>query len=468
MIDLKSQSRRFGLALLSVGLFSCTGHLQRPTETVVVKHPETWVAAGKGQSGKVATGWVKDLRSPQLTSLVKEAVNRSPDLAATAASVRASAESVRISHAALQPQANAGLNASRSRTETGAGGGDRLYSSNLSNQFGVSWELDLWGRLRDQRDAAYFNYEAALADYRSARLSLAASVARNYIQLISAEQQVQLSEMTVASFEKNLRIIERNYKSGVPGVRALDVQFGRSNVAGAERGLRIQKQSRDEARRGLERLLGRYPAAALRGGNTLPDLTKSVPAGLPASLVERRPDLAAQRYQLLASAKSADASRKNLLPDLRLSANTGAGGSELSRLFDPGFLASSIGASIGQPVFTGGRLTASARQALERNNAEIQRYVSASLSAFEEVENRLAAERYLTEQEAFLQQEVDASTLAEEQAERDYTEGIEGASILSLLEAQRRAFNSRQSLIRLKADRLLNRISLHLALGGDF
>lgn len=118
-------------------------------------------------------------------------------------------------------------------------------------------------------------------------------------------------------------------------------------------------------------------------------------------------------------------------------------------------------------LYAGGALTAEARAALDRNDAELNFYAQAALGAFREVESSLSADRSLAAQEKFLASELEQAALAERQAERDYSEGI-NANILSVLEAQRRANNARLSMIRLRNQRLQNRIDLHLALGGDF
>ncbi len=323
----------------------------------------------------------------------------------------------------------------------------------------------MWGRLRNLRNAAEAEERAALEDFRGARLSLAANTAKAWCNLISAEQEVTLANVTLESFEKNLRIIEHNYKG--TGEGALDIQFGRTNVSSARRAVESRKLARDEAARSLELLLGRYPAGTSRNRRDLPKLTKSVPAGLPADLVDRRPDLAAARARLFASAERADAARKALLPSFFI---TGAGGSSTTRLtdlLDLDNLAATLAGRFTQVITEGGAVSAVARAALARNEGLLHDYAQTALAAFREVEATLAADRSLAAQENFLASELEQAALAEKQAERDYSEGI-NPNILSVLEAQRRANNARASMIRLRNQRLQNRIDLHLALGGDF
>ncbi|RYD46039.1 MAG: hypothetical protein EOP83_30325, partial [Verrucomicrobiaceae bacterium] len=212
---------------------------------------------------------------------------------------------------------------------------------------------------------------------------------------------------------------------------------------------------------------GRYPTGQTWASRELPELKRGVPSGLPAELVERRPDLAAARARLFASAKRADAARKALLPSLTLTGSSGTPVSNFSNLLNPSYLASSIAASFAQTVYEGGALSADARGALAANEAAVHAYSQAALEAFREVESALSADSSLAEQETYLVSEVEQAALAQKQAARDYSDGVND-DILRVLESQSRATNSRAGLIRLRNERLQNRIDLHLALGGDF
>jgi outer membrane protein TolC len=170
----------------------------------------------------------------------------------------------------------------------------------------------------------------------------------------------------------------------------------------------------------------------------------------------------------MATAERASAARKNLLPNLSLTGSGSSTQGNFARLLSPTDLVTNITLNLTQILYAGGALESEARLAVERNKAAIHDYAQAALEAFREVESALGAESSLAAQEGFLEKEVEQAALAERQAERDYSEGIEGVDILSVLESQRRANNARSSLIRLKNERLQNRIDLHLALGGSF
>ncbi len=366
----------------------------------------------------------------------------------------------------LLPSLNASTSTSRSRN--GNGDNARSIGESYGLSLNASWEPDIWGRLRDLSDAAISSYHASVEDYRNARLSLAANTAKSYCNLVAAGQQLDLAERTLESFEKNRDIVERNYKGGVPGTRAIAVQLSRTNVASAQRSIKSRTLQRDNAARSLESLLGRYPAAELKASNKSPNLKDSIPTSLPATLVSRRPDLVAAQLDVLRSAKLADASRKSLLPSLNLSSRASTGDSSTRNLFDPHFLAANIAGSLSQRIYNGGELKANAAAALARNKATIYDYSTAAIRAFREVEDAIARDASLKEQEIFLIKESKQATFAERSAILDYSEGIDNSGILEILESQRRANNARASLIILRNSRLQNRIDLHLALGGDF
>jgi multidrug efflux system outer membrane protein len=443
--------------LIVLGLSGCG--FQSSVDDLSIRTPGTWAAALSGNEGKISTGWLSSFSDPALKRSVNEALEHNRSLKAASARMREASEEAIVVRAQRLPSLDAGVGGGL-RERSGASG-VQDYGLNLA----ARWEPDLWGRLRDLTRAADADERAAIEDFRGARLSLAANAAKAYVNLVSAEQEVELAAFTLVSFEKNLRIIERTYKA--TGEGALDIQFARTNVSSAQRALEARKQDREAAARVVEVLQGRYPSGESRGVNQLPELPGAVPAGIPADVIERRPDLAAAKARLLASAKRADAAKKNLLPNFSLTGSSGTSGARLGDLLNPDFLVSAITGQVDQFLYDGGAREGAKRAALARNERLVNEYAQLALEAFREVEATLSADRSLAKQEKFLKDEVAQASLAEKQAERNYAEGV-NPNILSVLEAQRRANNARAAMIRLKNQRLQNRFDLHLALGGDF
>lgn len=454
-----------GLIICLTGLTACNSlQFESPSESHRLQSPPTWHASSTGREGKITQGWLSDFSDRGMNAAVDRAMAHNNDLAAATARMR-EAEYLRIAGQS-RTLPNVALSSSGSYTMSGNGSLPSSESERYGLNISASWEVDVWKRLRDLNQASQADVDALRSLYRGARLSLAASTAKSWCNLIAAEQQLELAKITLDSFERNLRISERNYIG--TGQGSLDVQFGRTNVASARRALEARRLERDEAARGLETLCGQYPSGNSSAGSDLPRMKRNVPPGFPADLVERRPDLEVGRARIYASAKRADAARKNLLPSFRLTSGVGNSVAQFRDLLDPQWLAASIAASVAQSVYSGGELTNVARAAVERNKELIADYTQTALVAYREVESTLAADSSLRAQEEFLIQEVKQAELAEKQATRDYADGIEGSDILDVLEAQRRDNNAKASLIRLRNERLQNRIDLHLALGGDF
>ena len=446
------------LILLSHSCSSFSG--PRPFVAATVQGPHAFTTARSGQNQKIATAWLHQFRDPRMTDLVKEALTHNQSLKAAAHRLRAVQQGTIIGRAARLPN----LRASTNYSETD--GSNIPSSENYSISFNASWEVDLWGRLRNLDLASQADYAASVADFRAARLSLAANTAQAWCNLITAEQQLVLAQKTLDSFEQALPVVERRYRANT--LRAVDVQFARNNVASAERNLRSRQLDRGNAARNLEIFLGRYPSASVTSSLKLPHLAEKIPVGLPSQLIERRPDLVAARAQLFASAQNVEAARKSILPSLQLTTNASNSADTLRRVLDPNFLIYSIAASLSQSVYQGGTLNARTQAALDQNRAIIQDYATTALFAFREVEAALAEDHSLAQQQIFLEKEAKQTKLAEKRALSDITLGIDGASFLEYLEAQRRSENASILLIQLKNQRLQNRIDLHLALGGDY
>ena len=463
-------------ALLAVSccllfLSGCTAlTLPGPQTTVAVNAPGLWESAGRGNQGRISTGWLDRMGDRDMEKIVNEALKYNPNLLAAAARLRVAREGTIIGRAARLPRFGVAGSGSRSRvrTRTDTGPDKTNESGNYGLSLNASWEVDLWGRLADLDRASRNDYMAALADFRGARLSLAANTAKAWCNLITAEQQLKLAEKTRDSFESYLRITERSYKAGdITTTSALNVQFGRNNVASAERVLVNRRLGREEAARNLELLLGRYPAGKIPARASLPVLSQTIPVGLPSELLMRRPDLVAAAAVVQSSARRADAARKSLLPSLSLSGGGSTSTNSLGRIIaDPETIVWNVAASLAQSVYDGGAPSARARAALAQNEIAIRNFSTIALRAFREVESALATERSLVEQEQFLVVELRQANLAERQAIRNFSDGI--GTYLEVLEGQRRAVSAGNAMISLRNARIQNRIDLHLALGGDF
>ncbi len=429
--------------------------------------PAHWTSARIAVPDIAATGWLDDFDSPRLKSLVREAVEQNHDLAAAAARVRQAHARLRIAGADRLPQAGLDLDIARSQNLRGA-----AFQTVRANTFNlgldVSWEADLWGRLANLRRAAAAELDASSADYRAARLSLAANTAKTLLELVESHLQIALSGENLKSLETNLTILDRKLEAGDADDRtALEISLSRADIARARATIAQQQREADASRRLLETLVGDYPRGDIEGLRDLPRVRRLVPAGLPSELLLRRPDLVAAERRVDARLEDLAAARKALLPAFRLTGGAGTSTTqEFTDLLNIQNLVWNIGGNLAQPLLEGGRLRAQISLSEAERDEIAAEYAETALNAFREVETALAAEGHLQRQQAALEEAVTEAVRAEQLSLSQYENGL--VDIITLLESQRRSFDARSALITLKRQRLANRVDLHLALGGDF
>jgi NodT family efflux transporter outer membrane factor (OMF) lipoprotein len=423
-----------------------------PPTTVV---PPEWKATG-GASGAVATEWLSTFGDPQLEALVNEGLQNNLDLYAAAARIDVAFALVAQARALLYPQLsiNSGL---------GLVGHDSVSDkSGLTGE--ISWELDLWGRVRAQAASATANRQANEADLVYARQSLAAIVATTWYQTIASERSRVAAEEAAGLYSDLLGLVRTRNQIGQVGQE--DVALAGADLDRARQRERSYATSVQHTVRGLEVVLGRYPAAEVALAPDLPAVPAPVPAGLPSELLERRPDLVAAERRVAAAFHLIQAAEAARLPRLALTASGGRSTSELLALagVPPGFWQAGIG--MVAPLFTGGALQAQVARANADQRAALAMYGQTALRAFSEVEGALASEQLLADQERYLESVLAQDTDALRLGRLRYDIGA--TDLLHVLQLQGRQLNSRFELIGLRNSRLANRVALHLALGGGF
>jgi NodT family efflux transporter outer membrane factor (OMF) lipoprotein len=431
--------------------------------------PDAWAHEPATQTSP-DTLWWTTLGDPQLQGLVEQALEQNLSLRATAARVRAAAAQAKMAGAPLYPQVGAGFNAGRRKQNfiglpiPGAGG---VISSKV-NSFGVSldvsWEIDLWGRLGAAKSAALAELQASRADLRGARLSLAAQTAKAWFAAVEAKRQVDLSRASVENLRTSSDVVRARYERGLQP--SLDLRLALSSLAGNEALLHQRQVVLDRSLRQLELLLGRYPGADITPGDDLPTVSDEVPAGLPADLVARRPDLVAAERRLAAAGARVSEARRSLYPRISLTGSGGTSSNELGDLLKGDFTVWSVVGNIVAPLFQGGRLRAQVDLAESQSRRAVALYAQSVLRAYGEVEAALTAEGLLKKRQNALETAAEQALAARRLAEERYATGL--ANVITMLDAQRRAYDAESQLLAVRRQRLENRIDLHLALGGGF
>ena len=417
--------------------------------------PTQWTA-GPHAPGAVEDDWLATFADPHLEALVAEAVEHNADLAIAAARVEQAAAYVRVAGGTLYPAVDALARGGGEMSGDGSGLEGVLVSA--------SWELDLWGRVRYTKRTAEEQHASAEADYAYARQSLAALVAKSWFLATEAALQRELAVEMVDAGTKLLQFAGQRQDVGIGS--ELDVASARVNLQTYRDSLRQVQLSYEQAIRALELLLGRYPAAELAAPIEFAGLVADVPTGVPSELLERRPDVRAAQQRVAAAFSRVKEAQAARLPRISLTASGSHLTSELFVLQERDNPVWSAGGSILAPLFTGGTLKAQVEVRTAEQKQALEQYVKVARQAFGDVENALSSELALEEREAIL---TAAVTDAERSVRLSETRYRVGAGDLRSVEQQQLAyFSSRMTLLRIRSERRVQRVNLHLALGGDF
>ncbi len=432
--------------------------VRESTREQVPSTPGSWV--GPEQAGEVEVGWIASFEDPTLVKLVEEAQANNRDLRAAATNVERSR--------ALAVQAGAALLPSVGMTGGAARSGNADSSLPRSDRFSVGaqidWELDLWGRVRSGAEAAVASAEAAEADYRYTQHSIAAAAAKAYFTNIEANLQLGVARENLDISEDTLRIVELKHENGAAS--AQDLALARSDLAAARESLANLEGSQRDAARSLEVLLGRYPSAELEVRDSLPPAPPQPPAGVPAEILERRPDIIAAERRVASAFNALNQSKAARLPSVSLTANAGGASSSLSNLLDPANVAWQLGGNLLAPIFDAGARKAQVEVSTADQKQALAAYGKAALNAFQEVESSLDQGVVLVERISELDEVMKQSEEAYRLAELRYKEGE--SDLLDLLTIQRRLISAKSSLASVQRLLLEQRVNLHLALGGEW
>ena len=429
-----------------------------------VDMPATWAESATGQI-QLQQDWWRSFGSPELSGLIDEALTGSPDLMIAAERVTQAEITARSAGASLFPLLTLSAGTETGSIKPGFGGATGWSKSESSGAaLSVNYEVDLWGRVAAQASGAQASLAASRYDLETARLTLTTGVANAYFQVLALRMRLRIAQDNLAIAEKLFAIVEARYRYG--SASALDVSRQRSTVL-AQRAaiLPLQVQERQTVS-ALAILLGRQPQALQVSGQDLDALTiPEVDAGLPSTLLTRRPDLASAEAQLYAADADVAAARAALLPTITLSGTAGSSSAALLSLTNPAY-SIGIAASIARTLFDGDRLglQVEANESVRRQLVET--YRRTIYSALKEVDDALGnAGRNRDQEQAQLEIRKEAQR-ALQLSELRYREGADDLN--SLLDAQRTLFAAEDQLAQLRLLRLTGTTDVFKALGGGW
>ena len=454
-------ARRLAALAVPLALAACALNPPPDAKTLAadampaVKPPASWAAPG-ATAGAVADGWLASFADPRLEALVAEAIAYNPDLRVAAARVeRASALAVQAG-STLYPQVSAI-----------AKGGGKLSGDASGIEGGglyATWELDLWGRVRSQAAAGSAQLESFEREAAYARQSIAALVAKSWFLATEARRQREIAEGMVAAGEKLAGLAKERARIGRGD--EYDARSAEASLQGYRDTVLALGLSEQQAVRALETLVGRYPAAALQAAADFPAFPGPVPAGLPSELLERRLDVSAAERRVAAAFHLVGEAEAARLPRISLTASVSSVSSELFLLKDRDNPVWNAGAGIVLPLFVGGALKAQQEVRTAEQKAAVADYGRIGARAFSEVENALSAGFTLEGRVKALEASVAQNDKLLELAQVRYRVG--SADLRAVQQQMLAAAAARSSLVRARSERLVQRVNLHLALGGGF
>jgi multidrug efflux system outer membrane protein len=449
------------VSLLTLALAGCA----TPIDTLPTRLdlPMTW--AGPSPSDRqLDADWWRSFESGELVGLVETALAASPTLTVAAERVVQAEITVRSAGATLFPALS--LNGTTAERRNNPGTSNAAWSNTQSTglTLGVSYEVDLWGRLAASLQGTRANLAANRFDYETARLALTTGVANAYFQVIAARVRLQIARDNLAIAERVFSIVEIRQRNGA--VSELDLSRQRTTVLAQRAAIQPLEVQGRQAQSALAILLGRAPqgfTVATASFDTI--AIPEVGAGIPSDLLVRRPDLASSEAQLAASSANVAVARASLLPSLSLSGSTGLASTALLSLANPAYSMGLTG-SLAQTLFDGGRLRNQVSLTESQRRALLETYRNAVLGSLKEVEDALSnIDRNRNSEIAQLEIRDEAARTLR-LSELRYRQGAD--DITTVLDAQRTLFSAQDTLVQLRLARLTSALDLFKALGGGW
>jgi NodT family efflux transporter outer membrane factor (OMF) lipoprotein len=458
-----------GLAALLLGGCMVGPDYTKPSApmTPTYKEADGWKAAEP--SDHLPRGqWWGIFRDPELDALEEQIAAANQNLRIAEARLREARAMVRFNRAALFPTISASAGASSIRESSNrpflTSGVTPGSSGDIGLSLDLSYEIDLWGRVRRTVAAARHEAQATAADLETARLSLQAELAMDYFELRAADAQKQLLDETVKAFEAALRLTTNRFRGGAaPKSDVAQAQTQLDTTRAQATDVTVQRAQLEHA---IATLIGKPPAALSLLPRPLDTRPPGIPAGLPSQLLERRPDIAAAERRVAEANEQIGIAKAAYYPTLMLNASVGFEGTSFGNALNASSLLWAVGASITQTIFDGGRRRATSDATRAAYDATVAAYRQTTLTAFQQVEDNLAALRIL-EQEA---QEQRRAVESAEQSLQLFTNRYRGGvdNYLQVITAQTVTLTNQRNEIDILRRRMDASVLLVKALGGGW
>lgn len=465
-------SRFVSLALCSVLLSACAigPDYQRPgvTTPVQFKQAEGWRQANP--SDALARGaWWELYGDRQLDALVLRLNSSNQTVAQYEAQYRQAQALVRSTRGALFPTLDLSAGKTRSSQGTGSSGSSLSQSSSgirntYTTQLGVSWEADIWGKLRRGLEADRASAQASLADLAAMRLSLQSELVQNYLQLRVIDEQKRLLEATVQAYQRSLDLTQNQYRAGISGKDA--VFLAQTQLKSTQADLIDLAWQRAQLENAIAVLIGMAPAEfSLAASIDIPALP-AIPLAVPSQLLERRPDIAAAERSVMAANAEIGVAKTAYFPDLTLSLAGGYSSSSFSNWVSLPNRFWSVGPQLAMTLFDGGQRAAEVDRSEAAYDQTVAQYRQTVLDGFREVEDYMSQLKVFDEEASVRNEALQAARESLRLTSNQYKAGLIG--YLDVVNVQATALSNERSVLTLMQSRLVASVQLIAALGGGW
>ena len=428
-----------------------------------IDSPSAWRVAEQNAQDLANTAWWQQFNDPLLNELIASALRESTDLLSASARVDEFIGHYGAARADLFPQLGLGYSANQQKNTLPGTSIKAIYDS-YDTVLNASWEIDLWGKIRRQSEAGRAQLIASEEGRQGVILSLVASVASGYVNLRALDRQLEIASRTAKTRETTYAMFQDRYAGGV--ISILELSQNKAQLEDALASVPSLQKAVAQQENALSLLLGRNPGPIARG-KALDELgVPAIPAGLPSSLLERRPDLRQAEQSLIAANAQIGAAKAAYFPSLSLTGLTGVASSGLSSLFSASSRFWQVGAAVNLPIFTAGKISSQVQVAEAQQQQALFAYRKAVQSAFVDVNNALIDQDRTQVQQAALGRQVDALRQYAETAVLRYDNGY--TSYMDVLDAERSLFSAQLQYVTAQQTRLQAMVNLYKAMGGGW
>ena len=446
------------LALLASGCMVGPDYVRPPVDA-----PAAWRLSEPAVRDMANTAWWEQFGDPVLNDLVATALRENKDLMIASARIDEFAGKYGFVRSGLFPQVGAGYEVSRQRDIPAGTTQPSTYNS-YSAVLNASWEIDIWGRIRRQTEAANAQLLASEEGRNGVVLSLVGSVAGAYINLRNLDRQLEIARATAKSRGESYDLFKLRFAGGV--ISLLELSQNKSQYEEALATIPPLEKAIAQQENGLSVLLGRNPGPIARG-KEIDQLTLPViPAGLPSDLLERRPDIRRAEQDLIAANALIGAARAMYFPTISLTGLFGYASPSLSSLFEGPSKVWQYGAPITMPIFTAGAIAGQVQAAEAVQQQMLFAYQKTIQQAFREVDDSLASQERTREQLLAQRRQVEALKQYASTARLRYDNGY--TSFIEVLDAERSLFNVQLQYTQTQQVQLQAMVNLYLAMGGGW